>query len=356
MAYMAMDYAPADAGERGRGGLQVRLLHEIVRATGSVWARATLELGPGFIPLADNAFGLEGAEEAWAADPWRTRRPRAREQIFRCETYLRPEAWRQSALFTDILEPGGIDPTWTLIGSAACDDGDLVLMVSRPEAAGPYSADDIARAESHLRLLAQAVELEQRAARAGATLTLAEQVLDSVTVALLVTDASGRVKVSNRAATGLLESADWVTIDQGRLTASDPDQDTRLQKLLHLACRNPSPGAALLRIRGQAGWCTATVSPLRSPLVSGALVALSTAGEQDQRLDRLQALFGLTHAEGRLAGALLNGESVSEHATTRGISINTARVQLGSALKKTGARRQAELVALLASIPPVRLD
>jgi len=354
MAFISMEHTRiGGADSRGRGGLIDRLLHEIVRATGSVWARATLEHGMGFTPLADNAFGLEGHAEAWAGDPWRTRRPRAREQVFRCETYLRPETWRASPLYTQLLEPGGIDPFWALIGSAPCGDGELVLKVSRPEAAGPYSVEDLARAESHLNLLAQAVDLEGRARRDASGLVLSEHLLDSVAVALIVADAGGRIKVSNRAATRVLELGDWLTVDQGRLSTADPGQDAPFQKLLLAACSAAGAGAALLRIKGRSGWCTVTISSLRTPALSGALVAMNAAGEHDGRVAPIQSLFGLTLAESRLVWTLLNGESITDHAAMRGISVNTARVQLGSALKKTGARRQAELVALMASVPPV---
>jgi DNA-binding CsgD family transcriptional regulator len=57
-----------------------------------------------------------------------------------------------------------------------------------------------------------------------------------------------------------------------------------------------------------------------------------------------------------LAMGLLEGRTLAEIALARHASINTLRVQLRSVLKKTGASRQAELVALLARLPVLQLE
>ncbi len=69
------------------------------------------------------------------------------------------------------------------------------------------------------------------------------------------------------------------------------------------------------------------------------------------RAPALAQLYGLTPAEGRLAAVLLAGKTPGEHATAAGVSIASVRTQLHVALAKTGTRRQAELVCLLANIP-----
>lgn len=64
----------------------------------------------------------------------------------------------------------------------------------------------------------------------------------------------------------------------------------------------------------------------------------------------LQTVFRLTPSEAGIAIGLLSGSALSEIATARGVAVQTARMQLKSALLKTQTRRQAELVALLASL------
>jgi DNA-binding CsgD family transcriptional regulator len=66
-------------------------------------------------------------------------------------------------------------------------------------------------------------------------------------------------------------------------------------------------------------------------------------------------LFGLTASEAGIAAALTEGASLDGIAGAFGISLNTARNHIKSILAKTGARRQAELVALLLrSVAPMQ--
>ena len=64
--------------------------------------------------------------------------------------------------------------------------------------------------------------------------------------------------------------------------------------------------------------------------------------------DVLRAAFGLTPAEARLARGIARGDALEEVATALGIRMPTARSQLAAVFAKTGTRRQARLVAILA--------
>jgi DNA-binding CsgD family transcriptional regulator len=64
----------------------------------------------------------------------------------------------------------------------------------------------------------------------------------------------------------------------------------------------------------------------------------------------LEKLHGFTAAEALLAASLARGLTLELAAVERGISYETARTQLKHVFLKTGCRRQAELVALLAGV------
>jgi DNA-binding CsgD family transcriptional regulator len=66
--------------------------------------------------------------------------------------------------------------------------------------------------------------------------------------------------------------------------------------------------------------------------------------------DVLNAMFGLTAAEARLAQLLARGESVESAAQLLEIKPTTARSQLAAVFEKTATRRQAKLVALLSRL------
>ncbi len=65
----------------------------------------------------------------------------------------------------------------------------------------------------------------------------------------------------------------------------------------------------------------------------------------------LMALFGLTRAEARVAGALAEGRSLEEVSERFRLSKQTVRTQLKSVFFKTGTSRQSELVRLVLTSP-----
>jgi DNA-binding CsgD family transcriptional regulator len=66
--------------------------------------------------------------------------------------------------------------------------------------------------------------------------------------------------------------------------------------------------------------------------------------------DLLAGAFNLSPAEIRLAQHLARGESLEQIAPRIGVKISTARSQLASIFTKTGLKRQARLVAVLARL------
>lgn len=67
-------------------------------------------------------------------------------------------------------------------------------------------------------------------------------------------------------------------------------------------------------------------------------------------IELLRSLFDLTASEARVARSLAAGQSPEEVAGSGGVAISTVRAQIRRVLEKTGCTRQAELVALLASV------
>jgi DNA-binding CsgD family transcriptional regulator len=62
---------------------------------------------------------------------------------------------------------------------------------------------------------------------------------------------------------------------------------------------------------------------------------------------RLSRLYDLTPAEAQLAQQLAGGLDLREIAATSNRTMNTVRTQLKQVFRKTGARRQADLVRLM---------
>ncbi|MFM2356158.1 MAG: hypothetical protein RLZZ528_1894 [Pseudomonadota bacterium] len=82
--------------------------------------------------------------------------------------------------------------------------------------------------------------------------------------------------------------------------------------------------------------------------ISRIQVATLDAPAQDDALHWLRNTMQMTQAEAEIAVAISDGQSLNEIAATRSVSIHTVRNQVKSALGKSGARRQADLVRLVA--------
>lgn len=82
----------------------------------------------------------------------------------------------------------------------------------------------------------------------------------------------------------------------------------------------------------------------------GPLVMLVVHGSQEMSslpTDLLWRAFSLTESEARLAEALHSGATLADFAKEREVSKQTLRNQLVGVMRKTGTRRQSELVSLL---------
>jgi len=74
---------------------------------------------------------------------------------------------------------------------------------------------------------------------------------------------------------------------------------------------------------------------------------------ENHRLSRrlLMELFGLTPAEAGVAQALAHGEALEDIAAALDISLHTVKTHLQKLFRKTGTRRQGELVSILHGMP-----
>ena len=190
---------------------------------------------------------------------------------------------------------------------------------------------------------------------------MAQVAMDRLAIAVILADPTAKVQFANRAAESIFQQADGLALCDGRLSTDAPATTRTLLRHIgqscskeYLALRSPLACAfALPRARH------APLSVMVAPLTTGDLITVSdrpmvmvlardtqqAAGASTPEV--LQALFGLTRAEARLASELVEGRGLEEIASGKGVSLNTIRSQAKSLLRKTGTQRQAELVALV---------
>lgn len=94
--------------------------------------------------------------------------------------------------------------------------------------------------------------------------------------------------------------------------------------------------------------CVIPLPPTSATLSESALLVLSAPDRHCLvATDLLEALFGLTAAEARIALALSNGTRLEDIAAENRLALNTVRCYVKQIFAKTGVRRQAELVRLI---------
>jgi DNA-binding CsgD family transcriptional regulator len=196
--------------------------------------------------------------------------------------------------------------------------------------------------------------------RDAKTTTLADA-LDSIVAALLLVDAQGRLKRANARGRALLAEGNIFRTAGGRLVVSDPVADQSLRDALAVAASGEAtPGEQGIVIAlGRSGGESHVAHVLPVPCnarrkVAAGGEAIATVLVRKASLATpstpgiIATLYGLTPGELRVLLAVFESDGMSDLAEVLGISEPTVRTHLRRLFEKTGAKRQADLVKLVA--------
>ena len=198
------------------------------------------------------------------------------------------------------------------------------------------------------------------------------RVLQLMPSAALLLDSRQHIVHANPAAETLLRNRDGLACSSNgglQLSAVLPDERAALTRTLAQALRvADGSGDALgepLRLTRLSGAAPLLVVPVPLPPPAFALWELSdTARLLVLVIDpnarnlaaaaALQAGFGLTTAEARVATLIGSGLSGPQAAQVLGVSPATVKTHLGRCFEKLGVRSQVELARMLSALPPDR--
>lgn len=162
-----------------------------------------------------------------------------------------------------------------------------------------------------------------------------------------------------RAANALWDAVAHVAkpLPSGRMALCNPAADKRFRAAVEQAPGFEDPGCAIAVPDRDGGSAfvvrlTALSRPDREPFHrSDMLMTVIHVGgrRRTPSPEVLAGLFELTPAESRIAAGIASGQSLKQVADQHGLRLSTARAYLDQVFRKTGAHRQGELVALLAS-------
>lgn len=282
------------------------------------------------------------------------------EQVVSASDLVPQEEFRRGRFYREWARPHG----WVDVASAVIEKSATSctsLSVVRHEANGLVDAE-------MRRRMALVVPHVRRALLIGKTINLQKaqtvcfsDILDGLSAGMILVDANGRIVHANAAGKAILEIADFLRTDRGRLVASDATINAALREILLAA----DAGDAVLGVKGIALPLTAHdgeryvahVLPLTSGarrvvcLAYNAVVALfvrKTTLEAFSPPEVIGEMYKLTPTELRVLLAIVDVGGVPEVAAALGVAVTTIKTHLGRLFEKTGVTRQADLVKLVA--------
>jgi DNA-binding CsgD family transcriptional regulator len=184
--------------------------------------------------------------------------------------------------------------------------------------------------------------------------------LNRLDLGLMVVDQDLQIHQTNSAGQLFLDLREFLYQDCATLKFADRIAETRLRQLLrHLAGKRKGAedGDGVIAVRKaddeQLLRCVVTIlrdgdDAILGPPLFGLTVPVHRAarGADSTQLRRA----GLSPAEAGLAADLLRGLTVAQHATSRGVTIATARAHLKRAMMRLGVHRQADLIRHLMNL------
>lgn len=231
----------------------------------------------------------------------------------------------------------------------------------------PLLGDDERRLANFLSPhIRRAIAINDIVDKGRLALSLYRQVLDTLSVAVFVAGAGGRLVFANAQAEALLSSGDLLRLAAGKLVATRPD--VAAVKFADAIARGIKGDRAAgisgigVPLVGKSGErAAAYVLPLsgsdvRSQLGPGHVaIFIARRGEQQpMAIEILRTVFDLTPAEAKVAYAASLGDSLETIAMALGNSVETVRTHLKGVYRKVDVSDKAALAARIHElIPPI---
>lgn len=238
------------------------------------------------------------------------------------------------------------------------------LRLCRSVAKTNFAADAHRLVDELLPHLRQAIEIFDRVHHLHVEGTELSDALDRLGVASFLLDAKQRVTQANRSAGALFVAGEGLAVRDTHLVLHCEAAQRQLTAILEQArdSAGSRKGAAeclpeVITIPGRSGAPAlfVTVHTLCSPADLRSdhtpLVAMYVSMREPCSTVPaaiVRQLLGVTPAEAKLAAHLARGGTIDAAAHELGITRATARTQLYSIFRKTGVRRQSELVSVIA--------
>lgn len=256
--------------------------------------------------------------------------------------------------------------------------GVTATILKEPNRYGALSVDGPAYSQPHweelkalIKVLTPHLQRVMQLSRKLHSVSLLDSIasvsMDRAAASIMVVDTNGRLAYANSNAMSLLSEGSVLrTGVGGLLVASTPDQTRELRKLISNSTdgdsiETTSAGGFVMFTNHEGHQMVALVTRLEGgirkqmglvnnsiPQNRYAAIFFADPSSRVRLPSELLILqYQLTKTEADLALHLYEGGTLASYCETHFVTLNTARTQLKAIFRKTGVRRQGELVAVL---------
>lgn len=182
-------------------------------------------------------------------------------------------------------------------------------------------------------------------------------ILEAVAEGIVIVDERRNILFANHHAREVVRSGGQLQFRNERLDTAPARSREELQAFLR-QCGEPASAGRCLRLGDSRADGYIWLRVLRHLPARGGDPALtvlalgSSLGGIFLRGPSLRHFFAMTEAEASVALELAAGRTAAWIAQKRGVSVNTVRTQVRIVLRKAGADRIADLVRMVANLPP----
>ena len=271
---------------------------------------------------------------------------------------------RPTLFFEEVLRPQDVAHN-AMIALAARDDFRVAFNLCRSAQRGPFGEDERRLLDWLVPHLRRSVQLAFRIDGYRALQSAAFDMLDRLSVGVVLLDRRARVVYVNAAASTLGSDGGALHLGNATVATYSPPHSQRLAELIRAALRGIPTGSMSVPRPSDGQLLTILVSSVRGrdigrfadlcmPDAAVLLFIVDPANRAGVPTSWIMDAYGLTQAEAKVALAASSGLTMPETATRLGLSPNTIKTHLRRVFVKTGTGRQTELARLMASIGLLR--
>jgi len=274
-------------------------------------------------------------------------------ELFEERTFLRSE-WGEYCRARDWFHCIGVQ--FRLEGNFVAAFG-----AHRPQKARTYDEDSRRVMAVLLPHIQRACQMLHRLGAAAEHRRLTLGLLDRLQMGSIMVNADGHIRWANAVAERVLRRGTELTVHCGYLRTADPRHVRQLERSIFEAAELGGSAGGLLHIHRAAGApLSLLIAPLQAPFLlskagSSTLILFS---DPDARpvlsSEAVASTYALTKAENDLLLSLVAGETLTEYSLHRDVSYNTTRTHMARILRKSGFRRQTDLIRTVMSNPLLR--